>query len=604
MNKKLVSIIILLILPLAAAKSFDIMESSTEMQIHSNGTISVTEKLEVKFYGDFSYGYRDIPIEDEEISNIKVFIDGEEVSTDISWEGNKKHIHYDMDVFTDKRNIKITYTLNNALKSYNDVNELYWKVWGEQWDDSPEKFTATIELPEPVSNKSNFKTWGHPDLEDTQISSDKQKAVFMVENVPEHQWVEARVIFPREILESTEGAKEIDEKGLPGIIKQEKRFQTKESILSTVWDVIWGIAFLLLLVVPLAMIIIFIHLYKKHGEEPDVDYKGIYEHEPPFDYQPAYVGTLLNLEEQKPTSKDFMASILYLADKNYLELQKVTSERKVLGIFDSEEEDNRIVFTGKGPQDLPKSLRDLYYFIQDFATKSDKYENLGVTFNKLEEKALEKPEEFHEFFKKWKGQVEEEAKDKDFFGSKKGQKQYKILVGASGLFFFLSFLISMSIGLLIPLSFFVTAYFLEATVTGGILLKGLSGALPRRTKKGAMHYEKWKAFKKYVEDFGNLKDYPPAHVTLWEQYLIYATSLGTAEKVIDDMEVVFEKPTENSNIYASGNVHNYTSVGFSSSLSTFSSSGTFAGASGGAGGAGGFSGGGGFGGGGGGGGFG
>ncbi len=45
-----------------------------------------------------------------------------------------------------------------------------------------------------------------------------------------------------------------------------------------------------------------------------------------------------------------------------------------------------------------------------------------------------------------------------------------------------------------------------------------SFSLERNSKHhyGALHYEKWKAFKKYVEDFGNLEEYPPTHVVLWE----------------------------------------------------------------------------------------
>lgn len=603
MNKKLISVLLICFLSVTAAKSFDIMEAKTEMNILSNGSVKVTEEMDVKFKGSFSYGYRDIPIENEKIENVKVLIDGKETSMDISWEGNKKHIRYDMYANYEEKNIKIKYLLQNAVKSYNDVNDFYWKAWGSQWADEPEKFTAIVTLPEPVSNESNLKRWGHPDLPGAKISSNKQKAVFMAENVPEHQWIEVRVVFPKEILNSTAGAREINEEGLVQIIEQEKSFQTNYAISSTFWNIVWGAAYLLLVLIPVAMIALFFYLYKKHGEEPEVDYEGIYEHEPPFKYPPAYVGALFNIEKEEPKTKDFMASILHLAYKGYFKLQKVTDKGKILGFIDTEEEDNRIVFTGKRPQDLPKSLRDLYYFIQDYATKSDEYGNLGVNFNTLEEKSLEEPKEFQEFFKDWKEQVKKEVDEKNFFASDKAQDIYGKIVGISGILFVASLIPLFIIGMTIPITMMISAYFLEITITGGFLLLIFPGALPKRTEKGALHYEKWKAFKKYVEDFGNLEEYPPAHVTLWEQFLVYATSLNVAKEVLNGMENVFTQPTNNSTIYTDGNIQHYHTVGFSSSLSTFSSPGTFTASSGGAGGAGGFSGGGGFGGGGGGGGF-
>jgi uncharacterized membrane protein len=44
------------------------------------------------------------------------------------------------------------------------------------------------------------------------------------------------------------------------------------------------------------------------------------------------------------------------------------------------------------------------------------------------------------------------------------------------------------------------------------------------------------SFKRYINDFSLIKEYPPDSVQLWNKYLVYATALGSAEGVIKAME--------------------------------------------------------------------
>ena len=53
----------------------------------------------------------------------------------------------------------------------------------------------------------------------------------------------------------------------------------------------------------------------------------------------------------------------------------------------------------------------------------------------------------------------------------------------------------------------------------------------KRTKEANEEYVKWMAFKNFLQDFGNMQDYPIPALTIWEHYLVYATSFGIAELV-------------------------------------------------------------------------
>ena len=61
--------------------------------------------------------------------------------------------------------------------------------------------------------------------------------------------------------------------------------------------------------------------------------------------------------------------------------------------------------------------------------------------------------------------------------------------------------------------------------------------IDKKTLRGSEHYDKWKAFKNFLNDFGSfeLKELP--EIVLWERYLVYATIFGLADKVQKNMNV-------------------------------------------------------------------
>jgi uncharacterized membrane protein len=60
----------------------------------------------------------------------------------------------------------------------------------------------------------------------------------------------------------------------------------------------------------------------------------------------------------------------------------------------------------------------------------------------------------------------------------------------------------------------------------------------RWTPEGRLYYERWNNFKKYLTDFSALKEHPPESIKIWDHYLVYATALGVAEKVLHNMSLV------------------------------------------------------------------
>ena len=57
------------------------------------------------------------------------------------------------------------------------------------------------------------------------------------------------------------------------------------------------------------------------------------------------------------------------------------------------------------------------------------------------------------------------------------------------------------------------------------------------TKEGRLYMLKWKNFKKFLSDNSLMKEHPPESIVIWNQYLVYATALGVADKVYESMKL-------------------------------------------------------------------
>ena len=118
----------------------------------------------------------------------------------------------------------------------------------------------------------------------------------------------------------------------------------------------------------------------------------------------------------------------------------------------------------------------------------------------------------------------------------------------------------------------------------------------KRTQKGVDEKSKWQGLKKFMEEFSMLDKREVPELALWEEYLVYATAFGVADKVIKQLKVIYPELSDTqyiANNYSVLNMASNDSFGKSFSNSLASSIGSVTNLSSGSGGGGGFSGGGG-----------
>ena len=98
-------------------------------------------------------------------------------------------------------------------------------------------------------------------------------------------------------------------------------------------------------------------------------------------------------------------------------------------------------------------------------------------------------------------------------------------------------------------------------------LKGLKS----RTEKGIEHEKMWLAFKQFLLDFSRLEERDHKALVIWEHYLVYATGLGVAKKVLNELKIMY--PTEFNDMNNTfGNYVIFNMIADDTSFNSFSSS--------------------------------
>ena len=180
------------------------------------------EQITFDFAGSFSGAYRDIPVRaGESITDVSVsegatvYRPGANTElggfglpdsfgvTDIE-DGLRIVWHYQA---TDqRRTFTISYRFRGLAVAYDDVVDVNLRVWGEHWPVGVANLTAVMQLPRATELSPSYRVWGSPVWVRGVVARLPDRATLRAAQVPAHQFVEHRVLFPRSLLTSTAGA--------------------------------------------------------------------------------------------------------------------------------------------------------------------------------------------------------------------------------------------------------------------------------------------------------------------------------------------------------------------------------------------------------------
>lgn len=458
------------------------------------------------------------------------------------------------------RTYEISYTVVDAIGKYNDYAELYWQFIGEDFEVDADKITGTITLPSNAESEEDIKVWGHTENLNGEIYvTDTNKIKFQLENFDAGRYVEVRVLFPTEMIEST--GRVYNEDRYDDVIKEETKWANQANLRRQWEEIKDEVVATFVIFVILALCIIFIEKAVKYGKKLSSIKKFVPEQKLDYFRDLPEKGTtpgeaVYILKEpynafSRHFGKIFSATLLDLKLKDYIDLrvEKTDKNKDKIYLKKLKESDSNL-------KSDEKRILDFAY--KAFGKKTE------VEMKTLEQYIEKHPAGVEALINGCLKAIESQLKESKMF-DKKQKEEFSNYAGLSGVYYV----------------FAIVTLFWAFPLAIILLINGLiCGSIKKRanvlTQKGVDSKEKWKGLKKYMEDFSLLNEKEIPAIEVWEHYLVYATAFGIADKVLKQLKTIYPNIDELDSIHTSTYMyfmyHSNFETSFSSSISSSISS--------------------------------
>lgn len=411
----------------------------------------------------------------------------------------------------------IEYLLGNTVVIHEDVAEVYYNFIGNGFDDDINKYQLRLSLPSSTT-KDDIRLWAHGPLNgEVSFWTDENRenyygAYLVVEDLPRNTPVDLRMTFPNSlILVDHPFLKKSNTLALDKILEVETSRANEANRIREKAKIFTYGTYTMSVVYIILTILLFIYIYLKYDKEVKTSFNMEYNREFIDDYN---VTNIEYLFDKKITSKAFSTSILNLIYKKNIKFEQLSKkDYKFIkvnedNLSESELKLMEILFTNIG-NGSEVTLSD----IKKYAKQIN-----GTTSSFLTD------------FNKWVSITTNESIKNNFFENNTKIKLYFGLYSLLGFLIMYLFYKIEVFNILVVITLVLTIVFIIYILT-----------FDKRTPKGAIDYAKWKAFKKFLKDFGRFDEKDLPEITLWERYLVYASIFGLADKLSKTMKIKFEE---------------------------------------------------------------
>lgn len=481
-----------------------------------------------------------------------------------------------LDDSTATNTYKISYTVVDAIKKYDDCAELYWQFLGSDAAVDASKITGTIKLPSEADSKEDIRVWGHVETLNGEIYVTSTDTVeFSLDNYISGNYVEVRIAMPSEMIETAE--RTYNKNVLPSIIEEEtewaneanvrrERKQRNEKIIKTVIIAVMVIIDIILL----RQTVKYIKIFKNTKKLIPTEKYEYFREKPDKNSTPADALFLYNNGVNAASTafgNVFSATLLNLSLKGYF---KITVEQNEKG-----KKETLIYKTKKNIEDLQYEEKRIARFAKNAIDSKEK-----ITIKELQKYIRNHASSVSSLIEKTGIETKNKNKMTENFDEEKSKEKSKY-IGIAIVYFAVA---------MFCITFLPVAILL---IINAILALMINGKLSNLTQKGIDEREKWKGLKKYMENFSLLNEKEIPALEVWEEYLVYATVFGIADKVIKQLKMVYPQIDEMDDFNTASYIYLMSHTNFNSSFSKAINSLISSTMSSGSGGGGGFSGGGG-----------
>lgn len=298
----------------AAARELHIEKFDSEIVVSPKGAIDVTETIQVQFIGSWNGLYREIPVEyvTPQGLNYTLFLNVKRVTDEngnsLKFESSRVRHYRKLKIYVPgardvRKTLVIEYTVSDALRFFEDHDELYWNVTGDEWDVPIQAANARVVLPEAATGiRVNVFTGAYG-------SRAKEADSEIVGN-----GVEVRTRQPLGYHEGLTIAVAFDK----GFVHEPTALDKASLFLKSNWP----------LGLPFIVFAIMFYLWWTQGRDPRLRPIAA-QYEPPDQLTPGEAGTLV---DNSADMRDITSTIVDLAVRGYLVIEEHQKDR-MLGLF-------------------------------------------------------------------------------------------------------------------------------------------------------------------------------------------------------------------------------------------------------------------------------
>lgn len=294
----------------ADAKSWRIANFKDNINISQDGSTLVVEHIDLVFIGEWHGIHRIIPVEypGPGTSNYTLFLDVKSVSdgngNNLRYESKTSRGYRDLKIYIpgaidNSRTVEITYTIKNAIRYFENYDEFYWNVTGNDWPVPIDHAEAFVSLPVAAAGSLRAQAFtGVYGSTEGDATADVQGADVTFETMnplPMRGGLTIDVYIPKGFLKEPSG-----------IIR-----------------VIWFLESNPIIFLPLFTFAVMFLLWRYKGRDPDPGVSVAPMYEPPKGMTPAEVGALI---DDSVDPRDITSTIVDLAVRGYIKIEETTPQ--------------------------------------------------------------------------------------------------------------------------------------------------------------------------------------------------------------------------------------------------------------------------------------
>jgi uncharacterized membrane protein len=297
----------------ASAKSWRIADFQDTILVNQHAAVTVHERITLVFIGEWHGIHRTIPVEypGPQGTNYTLFLDvtgvKDENGQKLKYESHRKGDYRDLKIYIPgavdtTRTVEIDYTLRNAVRFFDNHDEFYWNVTGNDWPVPIDHASARVSFPDSAAGSLRAQAftgvYGSTEREATSDVKGPDVSFETTNPLPMRGGLTIDIYIPKGILAEP----------------------------SSLTRALWFLGSNPIVFLPFVTLGVMFVLWWYKGRDPDAGISVAPMYEPPPGISPAEAGTLL---DDSIHPRDITSTIVDLAVRGYIKIEETVDK----GVF-------------------------------------------------------------------------------------------------------------------------------------------------------------------------------------------------------------------------------------------------------------------------------